>query len=128
MVTQKSLTKSIKSKTTTWSNLEVRIMAYHFNNRIEILDIIESDGPEAGMSYEKVVAKPWADIKTLKGSEYIQSDLEVNEEPIRFIIRYRKGITTQQTVRYDGKRYNIKSVANDNGRNHTLTLFATTSE
>lgn len=103
-------------------------MAYHFNNRIEILDIVEDDGPEAGMSYEEVIAKPWADIKTLKGSEFIQSDLEVNEEPIRFIIRYRKGITTQQTVRYDGKRYNIKSVANDNGRNHTLTLFATTSE
>lgn len=100
-------------------------MAYHFNNRIEILELKTSTGPEAGGSRKISVAKPWADIKTMKGHEYEQWQQTASEEPIRFIIRYRKGINTKQIVKYDNKEYVITSVANDDGKNHTLTIFAT---
>lgn len=99
-------------------------MAYHFNNKIEIIEKKPNDGPEPGEVITTIIAKPWADVKTLKGSEYISAGLVINEEPMRFIIRYRKGITTQQQVRYEGDLYNIESVTNDDGRNYTLTIFA----
>lgn len=100
-------------------------MAYHFNNKIEILEVQKSKSPEVGTSKKVSIAKPWADVKTMQGREYEQWKQTASEEPIRFIIRYRKGINTKQIVRYNGKDYSIYSVTNDNGLNQTLTLFAT---
>lgn len=106
-------------------------MAYHFNNRIEIKGYKQDPNaffPDDPM-IPYTVAKPWADIKTLKGDEFITSiGLEANKQPIRFIIRYRKGIEHHHKVKYQGKEYDIESIANDNGMNHTLTLFATSVE
>lgn len=99
-------------------------MAYHFNTRIEIYKEVSS-GPYPGMSGKEVMARPWADIKTLKGSEYVVGNITASEEPVRFIIRYRDGIDTTLKIKWKDKEYNIDSVANDNGLNQTLTLFAT---
>ncbi|MGD6773511.1 phage head closure protein [Staphylococcus simulans] len=63
------------------------------------------------------------DVKTLKGSEFAESGFTINEQPMRFIIRYREGIETYHQVRYKGQMYNIQSIINDDGRNHTLTIF-----
>ncbi|WP_413475801.1 hypothetical protein [Staphylococcus equorum] len=51
------------------TNSEVKQMAYHFNTRIKIYKEVSS-GPLPGADGEEVIARPWADIKTLKGSEY----------------------------------------------------------
>lgn len=99
-------------------------MAYHFNTRIEIYKEVSS-GPYPGMGGKEVIARPWADIKTLKGSEYVVGNITASEEPVRFIIRYRDGIDTTLKIKWKDKEYNIDSVANDNGLNQTLTLFAT---
>ncbi|WP_447557235.1 phage head closure protein [Staphylococcus haemolyticus] len=103
-------------------------MAYHFNNRIEILEVKSNDGPEAFGSIKVVIATPWADVRTMKGNEFQQWRLTANKENVRFIIRYRKGINPRQYVRYNGKDYNIVSVTNDNGMNQTLTIFAEVSD
>lgn len=99
-------------------------MAYHFNTRIKIYKQ-ESTGPYPEDYGEVEIAKPWADIKTLKGSEYVVGNITASEEPVRFIIRYCDGIDTTQKIKWKDKEYNIGSVANDNGLNQTLTLFAT---
>ena len=103
-------------------------MAYHFNTRIEIIEERDNGGPEAGFYEEVTIAKPWADIKTFKGEEFEIWNLTANEQPIRFIIRYRKGINAEMKIKYQNRFYNIKSVANDNGKNETLTLLASTTE
>ncbi|PTJ24429.1 hypothetical protein BU030_08400 [Staphylococcus simulans] len=64
------------------------------------------------------------DVKTLKGSEFAEAGVTINEQPMRFIIRYREGIETYHQVKYKGSKYNISSVTNDNGMNQTLTIFA----
>ena len=46
-------------------------MAYHFNNKIEILEEQENDSPEAFGSFKVVIATPWADVKTMKGLSLI---------------------------------------------------------
>lgn len=99
-------------------------MAHHFNTRIKIVKEV-STGPYPDDKEEKVISSPWADIKTMKGSEYLLNNVTASEEPTRFIIRYRQGIDTTQRIKWNGKNYNIESVANDNGMNRTLTIFAT---
>lgn len=104
---------------------EVKIMAYHFNTRVEIIEERQSEDsflPDEVEEYS--VAKPWADIRTIKGSEYYEANVTANKIPLRFIIRYREGITTKQKVKYKGDLYNIESVQNDNAMNQTLTIFA----
>ncbi|MEB7049774.1 phage head closure protein [Mammaliicoccus sciuri] len=72
------------------------------------------------------VAKPCADIKTMKGKEYFIWKTTANKELIRFIIRYREGINARIRVKYAGKSYKIRSISNDNGKNETLIIFAYT--
>lgn len=103
---------------------EVKQMAYHFNNRIKVYKEVVDESPIPGASGEEIIGRPWADIKTLKGSEYNYEGLIASEQPTRFIIRYREGIDTTQRIKWGNKDYNIHSVTNDDGRNQTLTIFA----
>ncbi|HEC2149318.1 TPA: phage head closure protein [Staphylococcus delphini] len=97
-------------------------MAYHFNNRIKIVERVSS-GPMPDSYTEKLIAEPWADIKTIRGNEYLGSGLTTSEIPVRFIIRYRDGITPKQRIKWKDLDFNIESVQNDNGKNETLTIF-----
>ena len=139
--TKLSVTKCFvdKTKTTTWSNLkwftgeqytsEVKQMAYHFNNRISIIGITEEINDEGGFEeIEAEIAKPWADIKTMRASEFEAMGFSVTNVPIRFIIRYRKGIELDHKIKYNGDMYKIESIENDDGKNYTLTIFANRNE
>ncbi|HEC2243100.1 TPA: phage head closure protein [Staphylococcus delphini] len=97
-------------------------MAYHFNNRIKIVERVSS-GPMPDSYTEKLIAEPWADIKTIRGNEYLGSGLTTSEVPVRFIIRYREGITPKQRIKWRNLDFNIESVQNDNGLNRTLTIY-----
>ncbi|MDK9854340.1 phage head closure protein [Staphylococcus equorum] len=99
-------------------------MAYHFNNRIKVYKEVVDQSPIPGASGEEIIGRPWADIKTLKGSEYNYEGVIASEQPTRFIIRYREGIDTTQRIKWGNRDYNIHSVTNDDGRNQTLTIFA----
>lgn len=101
-------------------------MAYFFDNSIKIIGYENGVNDEGSYTeIEKVIARPWADVRTMKGREFESMGFTVNEQPIRFIIRYRKGILPDQKIEYSGEIYNIQSVTNDDGRNYTLTIFAT---
>ncbi|EIM5207164.1 phage head closure protein, partial [Staphylococcus pseudintermedius] len=89
-------------------------MAYHFNTKIKIYERV-NDSPFPNDYTEKVIAKPWADIKTIRGNEYLGSGLTASEIPVRFIIRYRDGITPKQRIKWKDLDFNIESVQNDNG-------------
>lgn len=97
-------------------------MAYHFNTKIKIYERV-NDSPFPNDYTEKVIAKPWADIKTIRGNEYLGSGLTASEIPMRFIIRYRDGITPKQRIKWKDLDFNIESVQNDNGLNRTLTIY-----
>ena len=108
---------------------EVKEMAYHFNNRIEILGMESMINDEGGFEeIETTIFKPWADIKTMRASEFEAMGFTVTNVPIRFIIRYRKGIELDHKIKYNGDMYKIESIENDDGKNHTLTIFANRNE
>ena len=98
-------------------------MAYHFNNRIEIINEVRAGGLP-GQYEEVTIARPYAEVKTLKGYEYASSGgLSGIMGSIRFIIRYRSDISAYYKVKYNGNLYKINSIANDDGKNRTITLF-----
>lgn len=97
-------------------------MAYHFNTRIEIIKLVGGFLP--GTEEEVVIARPFADVKTLRGHEYAASrGIQAIIGSIRFIIRYRTDISTTNKIKYNGNIYKIMSIANDDGKNRTITLF-----
>ena len=97
-------------------------MAYHFNNRIEIIDEVST--PPFGEMEEVTIARPFADVKTLKGREYMYAGgTGAIIGSIRFIIRYRKDIDPNHKIKYQDKLYKITSITNDDGKNRTITLF-----
>lgn len=95
----------------------------NFRNRISIVELKPSPGPEPGGEEEVIFTKAWADIKTMKGSEYNIASLSGNVGKSRFIIRYMEGIKPYMKINFKGKQYNIISITNDDELNQTITII-----
>lgn len=54
--------------------------------------------------------QPWAQIKYSPGNESYADNIEVQTQTVRFIIRYRSGITTKMRVLFDGVTYDIDGI------------------
>lgn len=75
----------------------------------------DSDGFRTG---EKTDAKTvWASFSRLSGTEKMKAGIDLAEEKVRFLCRYRAGITAGMFVEYAGAVYNI-IFANDYGDRH----------
>ncbi|WP_449354397.1 phage head closure protein [Virgibacillus natechei] len=98
-------------------------MNLHFKHRIEIVEMRENPGPYPG-EQEVLFSKAWADIKTMKGSEYDTAVIAGNVGKSRFIIRYMKGIKASMKIKYNGFTYDIESITNDDENNRTITMIA----
>lgn len=97
-------------------------MNLHFKNRIEIVELRPNPGPDPG-EQETLFSKAWADIKTMKGSEYNSATMAGNVGKSRFIIRYMKGIKPTMKIKYKGLTYEIESITNDDENNRTITII-----
>ncbi|CAM5194099.1 head-tail adaptor protein [Lysinibacillus sphaericus] len=103
-------------------------MKLNFKNRIEILGRVPYENSLGETSYKfATIAKAWADIKTLKGEDHAVAISQEHKITYRFIIRYMANVDAFQKLRFKGKEYEIKSVLNDDERNKTLTIVATTT-
>lgn len=96
--------------------------SHHFKNRIEIIERRPNDGPEPG-EQETLFTKAWADIKTMRGSEYDSATIAGNIGISRFIIRYMKGIKPTMKIKYKDYLYSIESITNDDEQNQTITII-----
>jgi SPP1 family predicted phage head-tail adaptor len=65
----------------------------------------------------------WAMIKTVQGREYFEAASTQNENTVRFVIRYVKGINPHMRILYNDRVFEILSVINDDERNKTLTIL-----
>jgi SPP1 family predicted phage head-tail adaptor len=64
----------------------------------------------------------WAQNKTISGREYTQAATTQNERTVRWIIRYRKGLTEDMRVIYDGRTFEIDTILPDDEQKKTLTV------
>ena len=80
----------------------------------------------SGITTEKweTLCTVWAKAEPLSGREYFQAAAVNRENSIRFTIRYRKDVTPEMTLRWQGADYAIESVLSPGGRNIALEILA----
>lgn len=103
-----------------------------FRHRIELLErkIAKDDLMQEIETYESW-SKLWADVKTTKGSEYINAAQEQQKVVTRFIVRYSKTLSEfvnqQKTgfqIVFKSIVYDVIDVINDDELNKTFTIIA----
>lgn len=103
-----------------------------FRHRIELLErkIAKDDLMQEVKTYESW-SKLWADVKTTKGSEYINAAQEQQKVVTRFIVRYSKTlnefVNQQKTgfqIVFKSIVYDVIDVINDDEFNKTFTIIA----
>lgn len=100
------------------------IKNFNFKNYIEFVkDMPKKDSPYPDEREEVLMAKAWADIKTMQGKEYTQNVIADTVETSRFIIRYIPDIETNMQIKFKGEKYKILSLVNDDEKNRTLTVI-----
>mgnify|MGYP002511812528 CR=1 FL=1 len=94
------------------------------NQRIQIIrnEIITN---ENGVEEEQeiVLATIWAKAQNMSGTEVFKANTDYSKTTTRFIIRYRKGITTDDFIILNSYKFNIVYINNYNYSNEYLELI-----
>lgn len=69
------------------------------------------------------VATVWGRVEPLSGSEGLRAMQLEDRVTHRVTIRYRKGITASQRIKFDSRLFNIRAVINVGERNRWLQLL-----
>lgn len=69
------------------------------------------------------VTAVWAEVKPIAGREYFQAAAVQAEHQVRFTMRYRKDITPDMRLQYDGQDYEIKAILDLGGRRTWLQVI-----
>lgn len=51
-----------------------------------------------------------AKVKTVSTKEYINADRELSDVTLKFLCRFRKGINSEMSIKYDEQEFNIKHI------------------
>lgn len=102
----------------------MNIRISELNKRIQIVrnDIFVNDN---GVEEEKevIVANIWAKVQNMSGTEIFKANTDYSKTTTRFIIRYRKGITTDDFIILNNYKFNIVYINNYNYSNEYLELI-----
>ncbi|MEK5331046.1 phage head closure protein [Lysinibacillus sp. FSL W8-0992] len=101
------------------------MLASNYRHRINFYELDEGIS-DSGWPTEEWIFKfsLWAGIKTLKGTEFFASAAQQYKNYYRFIVRYNKNVRVRQQIEFEGVRYEIESVLNDDERKQTMTIIA----
>lgn len=69
------------------------------------------------------IATVWAAVEPLSGREYFAAEQVNTENSVKITIRYKKGITTDMRIVYDGKIFEVISILNPKERCVSLVLI-----
>lgn len=70
------------------------------------------------------IATVWASVENLYGREYWQAAAIQAENTVKFTIRYRKDLSNDMKIKFQGKLYNIISVDNIKYKNEYIEIKA----
>lgn len=100
-----------------------------FRHRIIVQEINPDAVNENGYPIEQweTIKRPWAKIKTVKGSEFVAGNAEVNVEIKRFIIRPTSGLDEKQRIIHKGIIYDIEAILEDDEEEVTYTIVTKTT-
>ena len=102
----------------------------NFDRKIELGHKKLVTDEQGFQSYEFVtIAKPWAFIQTEEETAQINEKMEsVLNETVTFTIYYRKGVTKNMSIIYNGDEYSITGILNKDFRNEYLVLYTQRDE
>lgn len=83
--------------------------------------------PDGGGGYtESVVsvATVWSKVEGLEGREQIEAMQTGMERPYRFTMRYRDDLTGANTILYDDRTFDVKSIVDTEERHRELVILA----
>lgn len=66
----------------------------------------------------------WAAVQPIRATEMLENEALLNTTTVKFLIRYRKSITSDMTIYYNGNPYRIKSIVNPYESNESLEILA----
>lgn len=93
------------------------------NRRVEILQFVKSRDAYGGETGEwKSVARVWATIVSVSGSEQMFAQQVTAEKVVRITIRFCDWLTVLHRIRYGNKLYEIVGEL-DNETAHTATII-----
>ena len=77
-----------------------------------------------GVEEEKeiVIAKIWAKVQNMSGTEIFKANTDYSKVTTRFLIRYRKDITTDDYIKFNNNKFNIVYINNYNYGNEFLEI------
>jgi len=71
------------------------------------------------------VATTWAYIRPVRGREYLEQDVDRNDNPVVICIRYRRDVDEGCKIVYQGKVYRVKSIADSEEWHEKMILYCT---
>lgn len=101
------------------------ISAGQLNRRVTIRTTVRTD--EEGGGYTDTLrddATVWAKVEPLQGDEQLAAMQTDMTAPHRFTIRHRRGVSGATELRYDGRRFNVRSVTDTNAAHRELVILA----
>lgn len=70
------------------------------------------------------VATVWADVQPLRGREFIEAQQEGAEIDVRFVIRYRDGLSPEMRIQYDSRTYDVVHINHVGERQREMEILA----
>ena len=94
------------------------------NQRIQIIRneiIVNENGVEE--EEEVILTTIWAKAQNMSGTEMFKANTDYSKTTTRFIIRYRKDITTDDYIIFNNNKFNIVYINNYNYSNEFLEII-----
>lgn len=79
---------------------------------------VTKDGYGADIKTYAALITCWAKVRVDSGAEGIQAEQEIQTRTVTFTVRYYSAITEDSRIVYDGKNYDIISLAEVGRRNY----------
>lgn len=101
----------------------MRMKISELNKRIQILrdELIENDNG-VDEETEVILNEVWAKVQNMSGTEVFRSNSDFSKVTTRFVIRYLTDITTDDYIKFEGRKYNIVYINNYNFSNDFIEI------
>ena len=93
------------------------------NKRIQIIrnTLTENDNG-VDEETEVILNEVWAKVQNMSGTEVFRSNSDFSKVTTRFVIRYLTDITTDDYIKFEGRKYNIVYINNYNFSNDFIEI------
>lgn len=94
-------------------------------HRITLQKYIETTDDEGFSTQQwQDIATVWASVENLYGREYWQAAAIQAENTVKFTIRYRKDLSSDMRIKFQGQHYEIISIDNIKYKNEYIEIKA----